>query len=228
MTLAEFISSSPVGVNGTYVDVDKLYGPECWDLVELYAEQVLQIPKNPWAVTLIPDGVAKNAWLNYDQNPQLIKYFDKIPAGQEKTGDITIYNGHGVYTEGHIAIKVDGGVFEQNADPDGSPAHISNRSTTYLLGSLRLKGENMSLMDSIIETDEDNRQVFLAWVARNPYAQEVGRYNGKTYREAANDIGKNADRQNLNTMMSAYYKNGSQIPSVPGAVPLAPGVYKVS
>lgn len=65
--------------------------------------------------------------------------YDKVSDPQD--GDIAVYDGHGVYTDGHIAIVCDGGVFEQNADPDGSSAHIFNRANTYLLGYLRKEDE---------------------------------------------------------------------------------------
>lgn len=121
------------------VDLDNAYGNQCWDLVELYAELVLGVPKEPWAITLGPEGAAKEAWTVFDDHMQ--KYFDKVPKGEERKGYIAVYDGHGTYTEGHIAIWLDDGfVFEQNADPDGSLPHIYKRPTTYLLGSLRYKG----------------------------------------------------------------------------------------
>lgn len=159
MTLSDFVDSR----NGKYVDVDSEYGAQCWDLVEDYAENVLEVPKNPWAITLNPDKTAKSAWLAYDQNPQLIQYFDKVDAGQEQTGDILVYNGHGDFTEGHIAVCLGGGlVFEQNADPDDSPCHTYRRATTYLLGALRFKGdENMQqdISDLFTALDKTNKNV---------------------------------------------------------------------
>lgn len=136
--------------NNSFCDIDKEYGNQCWDIVEQYAEDVLQIPRSPWAITLNApqgqvSGVAKNAWLYYDLNPQLVKYFDRVSPGQEKKGDINVYDGHGAFTEGHIAIELGGQVFEQNADPDHSPAHIAVRPRTYLLGSLRKKGTDMNM-----------------------------------------------------------------------------------
>lgn len=74
-------------------------------------------------------------------------WFNPVPGysktGNPQPGDIAIYNGHGVYPEGHSAIYVGGQVFEQNADPDGSPAHLFNRANTYLLGYLS-KGGSMA------------------------------------------------------------------------------------
>lgn len=141
MGLDDFVKT----YSGQYVDVDLVYGSQCWDLVELYAEQVLQIPKEPWAITLGPTQSAKEAWTVFDAHMQ--RNFDKIPAGQEIKGDINVYDGHGVYPEGHINIDLGGQVFEQNADPDHSPAHISTRPRTYLLGSLRKKGSTMPYRD---------------------------------------------------------------------------------
>lgn len=144
MTLDEYITLPDV-LDG--VDVDKEFGNQCWDLVEDYAERVLLVPKNPWAITLNPDGNAKSAWLNFGNNPQLEKYFNQIPVGQEQKGDIMVYNGHGDYTEGHIAICLGNGwVFEQNADPDESLPHSFQRARTYLLGSLRLKENDMATL----------------------------------------------------------------------------------
>jgi hypothetical protein len=78
---------------------------------------------------------SKDYWFNP------VPGYDKVSTPQP--GDIAIYNGHGVYTDGHSAIYVDGRVFEQNADPDGSPAHLYTRANTYLLGYLRKQGVNM-------------------------------------------------------------------------------------
>ena len=62
-----------------------------------------------------------------------------------QAGDIAVYDGHTGFPEGHIAVYIGNGeVFEQNADPDGSPAHIFSRANTYLLGYLT-KGEDMGL-----------------------------------------------------------------------------------
>lgn len=78
---------------------------------------------------------AKNYWTN-----PVPGY---VHTSSPKPGDIAVYDGHGVYTDGHIAVYVGGQVFEQNADPDGSPAHLFKRAETYLLGYLT-KEENMA------------------------------------------------------------------------------------
>lgn len=146
-------------INGQPVDVDKEFGGQCWDLVELFAERC-GVPKAPWAITLNTDGsqpagYAKNAWLYFDSNPNLQQHFTQIPAGQQQKGDITVYNGHPGFEEGHIAVSLGGtAVFEENADPDGAPAHVyTNRSSTYLLGALRLSGGIMA--DTVPKADFD-------------------------------------------------------------------------
>lgn len=95
---------------------------QCGTLVRQYWIEVDQT--NPPSY---PDS--KDYWFN--PVPGYIKSSSPIP------GAIAIYNGHGIYTEGHSAISLGGTmVFEQNADPDGSPAHQFNRANTYLLGYL--------------------------------------------------------------------------------------------
>lgn len=70
-------------------------------------------------------------------------WYKGIPGYQKvsspQTGDIAVYDGHGAYQEGHIAVVSPRPpeVFEQNADPDGSPMHFYTRKSPYLLGYLR-------------------------------------------------------------------------------------------
>lgn len=121
MTLDEFISK----YNGQYVGTGPLKG-QCGTLVRQYWIEVdhTSPPSYP---------NSKDYWFNP------VPGYDKVAT--PKPGDIAIYDGHGVYTEGHSAISLGGTmVFEQNADPDGSPAHQFNRANTYLLGYLRKQG----------------------------------------------------------------------------------------
>jgi len=129
---------------GIGVDIDHEFGDQCWDLTEEFAEY-MGVPREPWAIPLGPNGWALEAWTDFENNPHMVKYFDRIPAGQQQPGDIVIYNGHGIYVEGHIAIYLGNGiVLEQNADPDGSLPHTYKRPDTYLLGALRIKEEVMA------------------------------------------------------------------------------------
>lgn len=163
-------------INGQHVDVDKQFGGQCWDLVELFGERC-GVPKEPWAITLGPLGGAKEAWTVFDSHMQ--KYFNKIPAGQQQKGDITVYDGHGPYIHGHIAISLGGSsVFEENADPDGAPAHVyNNRSSTYLLGALRLKGDTMQPL-----TPAQVDHVLKMGLRREPTAEEL---NNPAYANSA-------------------------------------------
>lgn len=117
MTLQEFITK----YNGKVVA-----DGQCGNLVRAYWNEVdLTNPPS------YPNS--KDYWFNP------VPGYDKVSTPQP--GDIAIYNGHGMYTEGHSAIYAGNGqVFEQNADPDGSPAHLFNRANTYLLGYLRKQG----------------------------------------------------------------------------------------
>lgn len=178
-------------INGQHVDVDNEFGGQCWDLVELYAER-LGVPKAPWAITLntdgsAPAGYAKNAWLYFNNNPNLVAHFDQIPAGQHQRGDIGVYNGHGDYVEGHINIFTDSGngVFQENADPDGSPAHETQRAPTYLLGALRLKGG-----DIVKPSAADVKYAFNTFTidGRDPTAKQVSDYMAGDIRNMYHDL----------------------------------------
>lgn len=123
MTLSEFI---------TKYDGQKVGDGQCGSLVRAFWNEV--------DLTTPPSYTnSKDYW----SNP--VPGYDKITGELPHAGDIAIYDGHGAFPEGHSAIAVNGSqVFEQNADPDGSPAHIFNRATTYLLGYLRKQGGSMS------------------------------------------------------------------------------------
>lgn len=126
MTLQDFINQN----NGKHVG-----DGQCVALVELYANEVLNAP-----LPVLPSAV--NYW-------KVIPGYTQQSSAQ--VGDIAVYNSHTGFPDGHIAIVNQLGnppqVFEQNADPDGSPAHLFNRSTIYLLGYLRK--ENMSTVTSL-------------------------------------------------------------------------------
>lgn len=98
---------------------------QCVALVSLYAKEVLNTP--------LP------------ALPSAVNYWKALPGYTQESspqiGDIAVYNSHPGFPDGHIAIVNQLGnppqVFEQNADPDGSPAHLYQRSTIYLLGYQR-------------------------------------------------------------------------------------------
>lgn len=129
MTLEQFITKYTGQIVGS---------GECGDLVRAYWNEVEHItpPSYP---------SAKDFW--YNPAPPYIHTATPQP------GDIAVYDAHGAFTDGHIAVYVGPTVFEQNADPDGSPAHVYNRANTYLLGYLTKE----NVMD-----DDDITAMYLA------------------------------------------------------------------
>src|SRR2546422_790417 len=105
LSLDQFVSK----YNGKYKDVDRDYGPQCWDLVEAYAEEVFGLPSNPYTIQT-GDGKAEGV-INLFRNP-LPKYFTKIARNHRfykatpKKGDIIVWSGSlpGSGGAGHIAI----------------------------------------------------------------------------------------------------------------------------
>lgn len=147
---------------------------------------------------------SKDYWFNpvpgYDKSP------NPIP------GAIAIYNGHGSYTEGHSAIYVGNGiVFEQNADPDGSPAHEFVRANTYLLGYLIKQGAQMITVDQV-------DKLIKMGLNREPTQEELA---NKTYQE------------NPGLAIDTFWNNGGksnyETPPVNGkpVTKLSPGIYEV-
>lgn len=163
MTLQEFVNK----YNG------KIVGDgQCGTLVRAYWNEVDHTTPPSY-----PNS--KDYWFNP------VPGYDKVHDPQP--GNIAIYNGHGVYTEGHSAIYVDGRVFEQNADPDHSPAHLFPRANTYLLGYLRKQGADME--PTFNDGDRLNFNSFL-------YGQDLGLHGdqvGKHFKDAAYAILESSD-----------------------------------
>ncbi len=98
-------------------------------------------------------------------------------------GCIVVYNGHGptlpdgtlAYPDGHIAVYVDGRVFEQNADPDGAAAHLFNRANTYLLGYLVKEQQPMNETISL----EIARLIAYFFLGRNGVTNAVNALAGQ-------------------------------------------------
>lgn len=145
MTIQDFITQNTGKKIGT---------GQCVPLVELYAQEVLNTP--------LP------------ALPSAVNYWKVLPGytqeSSPKVGDIAVYNSHPGFPDGHIAIVNQltnpPQVFEQNADPDGSPAHLFQRSTIYLLGYLR-----KDIMRQV--SDENMYWMFRAFAGREPTLAEV-------------------------------------------------------
>ena len=113
MTYQEFKNK----YNGQYVDVDgypKEWKWQCFDLVQLYNIEVLNVPD----YVLAGCGVVKNM-LYGEERRQLDEYFDEVDVHEMQEGDVCIWD-EGV--AGHIAIydHYDGAncwYFSQNPNP---------------------------------------------------------------------------------------------------------------
>lgn len=92
-----------------------------------------------------------------------------VVVGAPQDGDITCYNAHPGYPDGHISMHFQGEEFEQNADPDGSPAHLFPRATTYLLGYLRSE-----VMETFNEGDRVNLNNYLYGKDNGYFQAQVG------------------------------------------------------
>ena len=79
--------------NGKYTDFDGYYGCQCWDLVQRYITEVLQLPSS----ILSGCGLVSNM-LYQPKRKDLDKYFDEVSIYDMQQGVICIWE------YGHIAI----------------------------------------------------------------------------------------------------------------------------
>lgn len=200
MTLAEFIAK---------YDGKKVADGQCGNLVRAYWNEVDKTSPPSY-----PNS--KDYWYND------VPGYDKVSTPQP--GNIAIYDGHGPYTEGHSAIYVDGRVFEQNADPDHSPAHLFNRSNTYLLGYLRKKGQDMPSL----ATEDD-----VKWLAQGYFTTQQVDGMGGIDKLVADNKGTDLHELNKAWANSPQFKDKrlhyENLDAGGGnATTLKPGTYKVN
>lgn len=101
---------------GKKIDFDNAYAGQCVDLFRQYVQEVLGYPQ--------PKGVsgAKDFWTNYETDPNLKNYYQKIentPTGVPKIGDVMIWDKDAGGGFGHISVFIEGDVngftsFDQN------------------------------------------------------------------------------------------------------------------
>ena len=135
--------------NGQYIDEDKWYGSQCWDVVARYAREVWACPHFPTG-----SGGAEGLWRFFSQ--PIPQYFDKVPASDLKKGDIVVWSSEFYVPWGHTALvwERDGNtifVLEQDGSKDTNSdgnadgvSYIAQRTiTSKISGGLRPKGGTM-------------------------------------------------------------------------------------
>lgn len=179
MTFDQFIAK----YKGKGVDVDgfpKTNPYQCVDLIRQYIKEVLNQPQ--------PKGVtgAKDFFTNFETDPNLNQYFNKIvntPEGVPSKGDIIIWGAtYGAY--GHIAIInwANASQFQalsQN-DPLGSLTTLKNYSYNHILGWFSPKKDTMS----------DYEEAIRKAVAYDEVCQLLGQPSTTTAKETTDKLSK--------------------------------------
>lgn len=197
MSLEDFITT----YNGQVIG-----SGQCGDLVALYWKEV-----DDYICPSYPD--AKDYWSN--PVPGYVQTSNPTP------GDVAVYQGHDAFPEGHIAVYVGSDVFEQNADPDGSPAHLFNRANTYLLGYLTKENE-------MTQAQADKISLY-ARLLQFLTVEQANAFNASDTSYILSDIG-----DNIGQLLEDIYKspewsaaNAKVVAYGKGGTVLAPGEYVV-
>lgn len=164
MTLDTFIEK----YKGKEIDYDGAYRGQCVDLFRQYIKECLT-GNQPKGVT----GAA-DFWSNYDSDPNLNQYFDKIPNTLEfipSEGDVMIWNKRAGGGFGHVAVvksaSQDNFVsFDQNWSKI-SYCELVNHTYSNVYGVLRPKG----IMANELDTCLKDRQKF--WDERDSLLREL-------------------------------------------------------
>jgi hypothetical protein len=184
---------------------------------------------NTYTGKIIGDGqcgtLVRQYWIDVDKTdppsyPDAKDYwFNPSPpyihTDTPQSGDIAVYNGHDAFPEGHIAVYVGPEVFEQNADPDGSPAHLFQRANTYLLGYLT--------KEVPMPTDAQIDQ----WISLF-YQEAYGAAPPDAIFNQWRPVLKNNFTEGSLSIMEGTDTNPGALKNKSGATTLIPGLYKVN
>lgn len=151
LNLAEYVAT----VRHRYIDVDGVFGAQCWDQWSHYATRFLGVPSWPTytnAGGLRPhEGYACNVWHNFERSG-LDQWFTKIPAGGLlRPGDVPIWEfGSAWYPLSHIATLLDvrpSGMLRCLTQNPGA-VQIADLLPHGLLGALRPRALLMGAVDA--------------------------------------------------------------------------------
>ena len=127
---------------GKRVDIDKVYGFQCADLVKQYMFECFGIPNGSY-------GNAIDYWRN--TNPKVLAKFDKLSTKETRTGDIVVMSGINGNPYGHIGVAdssagwIYAGILEQNgatgngSSVGGDAIRVRNIPKWRVVGVLRPK-----------------------------------------------------------------------------------------
>lgn len=105
MTIAEHTDAYAGRWLGKYIDEDRAYGSQCWDVVARYARE-------EWGCPFFPtvSGGAEGLWRIF--SPPIRSYFYKVAPKDLAKGDIAVWDGSFYPPYGHTALVM-------RVDPDG-------------------------------------------------------------------------------------------------------------
>ena len=133
-------------VRGQLIDVDGVFGAQCWDQWSHYATNFLGVPSWPTYTnaggTGPHAGWACNVWHHFNSSG-LAQWFDMVPAGQPlRAGDVPIWESGTVwYPYSHIATLLEvrpNGMLRCLTQNPGA-AQIADLIPRGMLGALRPK-----------------------------------------------------------------------------------------
>lgn len=140
MTLNQFVAK----YNRKQVDVDRAFGPQCWDLVAAYSRELVGTPiGNPLPTRPGGNGSARDVYEKFiDPLPKYYRRYAYRPGGVPQAGDVAVFSGFlpGSYGHGHVSIVLSANAksfvsFDQNWG--GNYAHKVAHNYGYVLGFLR-------------------------------------------------------------------------------------------
>ena len=153
MTIDEFIAR----YEGVTVDVDGMYGGQCWDLWSRYAQDVYGVPQ---ADTNTTDGWACSVYTTkYGQSAALQAAFDKLPSSATpRKGDVAFWNNPGwASLSNHVAIVLaDQGANVLCLSQNPGPTQRMSLTKTGIIGYLRPKEEDMATAADIWDYNYNN------------------------------------------------------------------------
>ena len=159
MTYQEFKNK----YNEKYIDYDGAYGCQCWDLIQYYNVEVLNVPDSVFSGC----GWVGNMILWDWKYNQLMEYFDEVPTTEMIQGDVCIWADTNNEQNCHVAV------FDYYNSSDNNCYYFSQNPNPCRVMVVNMKGHHAFRRKGTTPPAPEPTPVITPNVERDEYRDQI-------------------------------------------------------
>ena len=146
-----------------FIDYDGSYGCQCWDLIQYYNTEVLNVPDSVFSGC----GWVGNMVLWEWKYNELLEYFDEIPTTEMKQGDVSIWADPNNEQNCHVAI------FDHYNHDDNNCYYFSQNPNPCRIIPINMKGHHAFRRKQEIPPAPEPSPVITPNVPKDEYKNQI-------------------------------------------------------